>query len=253
MNKVKWTKGGLRIEGGKYGTIVERHGVVSITTVSLKEILKLFRGCKILRLKARGTTSGDKDIDNGNGLGINIKRMNSTILMQDYYCEKHIPLDNFTENKILNILDANDFEDIPIQEITVCIEDKDLGKIAQDVGCERVHPKDTEFYATFISEPCDSEADRERIIEHPVNKNLIENNHFKYSILNLKSLINKSQIFTLPKRKHRYIITCGKTFPSLHSPLLVAQRLKMHLGEYGLMKYYNQGKEDKLMLVNTER
>lgn len=253
MSKTKWTKGGLKIEKSEYGTSIERHGVVSITTVSLKEILKLFRGNRILKLKARGSNRNELDEDNGTGLGFNIKKMNSTMLMLDYNAEKHIPLDNFAENKILNILDQNYIEDMPIQEITVCITDKELGEIAQDVGCLGVSKKDTEFYATFIAEHCDGEGDKQRIIEHPTNKNLIENYHFKYMILNLKNLINKMQILTLPKRKHKQIISCGKTYYSLYSPFLVTQRLKMHLGEYGLMKYYQPGKEDKLMLVNTER
>lgn len=270
------TKFGLKREKYEKGKLVddEYNCQVSITTISLGEVLKNF-GDMIVTLKAEGGITKYPERYKLNDLGIKISDKKSFQFSQNYDTSLHPKFnptwikrqfDFMKEHGLdMNELRKNRHNEyvhtvgIPVQELTLLIKDDEIGELAEDYfdghnpqfnePMKRVTKRDKEFFVTFVSAPCESKEDRMRIAEHKINTELIKNCGFKYSMLNCIFVINRSQVDSLPKKSRIPIID----WYNLRSLRSIVQRIKLYLGEYGLVKNYKMGEEEKLFLVSTER
>lgn len=242
-------------------SIIEEHRVACLTTNSLRTILELFVGDRgeylynIFSLKA-----GASNIENVKPTIINkqlglegfLGRKLDTFSM-DYrlkFDNNGIPI-NPIDNKgraiIDGVLDKLNLEDASVDMVSVLIKDQKLGKLA-GVNEEL-------FHLTLMSDPVDSDIDREKVKEHPVNEILVRYNRFKYRVMHARKLIDRKQELTVPRTRRKPIILwLGRTIYSLNSPIKVAQHLKeAHFGEFKLLKRYGVDKEERLVLLGAKR
>lgn len=247
--------------GNNLGKIIEEHRVACMTTNSLKEILKQFQKedkdptYNITKLKAHASHSQEDtpivDDEKYGVVGYLDKRIDSFLI--DYKLNfdedgnEINPIDKKGIETIKKDMDKVGIEDAAVEFLRVLIKDPKIGQLAgvnEDL-----------FHITLISDSVDSDLDRNKIKEHPVNEYLIREYGFKYRILHTKKLIDRKQELTVPKTQHKYIIYwTGNTIYSLKSPKKVARYLKeVHYGEYKLLKRYGVGSEDTLVLLGADR
>ena len=234
--------------------------VASVTTNSLKEILQLFpytgenSKFTITKLKAR-SSKGEKGtplIDDP-ALGIvGYLDKRSDAFYMDY-------LIKFDDNgKILNHIDRTaidniisnlhrlGLEDAAVDEIQIMVKDKELGEVA---GVD-----EDLFTMTLISDPVDGDLDRNKVKEHPINKELVKQSGFKYRILHCKRLIDRKQELTKPKSQQQPFVQWeGDTFYSLRTMPNVVQKIRDYFRPYNLIKHYTAGQEDTLVLLDVNR
>ena len=240
--------------------VIEEHRVACITTISLREILKIFpmQGEKhtylITKLKARASnTEPDKPLVDDNDYGIKgylDRRMDS--FNMDYELKfddqgnARNPIDIPAIKRIEDGMRKVGIEDAAVEYVKVLIRDPKIGELA---GV----PEEL-FHVTMQSDPVDGDKDREKVMEHKVNEALIKESGFKHRILQVRKMIDRRQELTVPTAQQKPIIWWrGKTVYSLNSPIKVAQRLREHFGEYKLIKTYGAGIEDILVLLSVER
>jgi len=156
------------------------------------------------------------------------------------------PIDSNAVQTILNALSSSGIHDAVVSGLELKIKDPELQNIAKT--------KVDEFHIKFVSDPTDGELDKTKVKEHPENRALLEQSRMQYRILNCREVIDRHQELTEPKSNWKYqIIWIGHNLSSLESPLEFAVQLRTHLGDYGLLKQYDQTQEDKLVLISVDR
>jgi len=240
--------------------VIEEHRVACITTISLREILKLFpmQGKKytylITKLKARASNmESDKPSVDDEDYGIKgylDQRLDSFTMNYELKFDEEgnprNPIDIPAIKRIQSGMHKVGIEDAAVEYVKVLIRDSKIGELA---GV----PEEL-FHATIESDPVDGDKDRQKVKEHKVNEALIKESGFKHRILQVRKMIDRRQELTVPTAQQTPIIWWrGKTVYSLKSPIKVAQRLREHFGEYKLIKIYGKGKEDVLVLLSVER
>lgn len=231
--------------------------VACLTTNSLLEILKIYVNdpYQITEITAFASVSlEDLPHYKNEDLGLIIykeRKVNSFRLnykiQYDHKGDPTNPITIATVKLIEDKLNDLGLEDASTESFKVIIKDKGLGDIAK-VDQE-------EFQMELYSDPVDSDLDREKVREHPVNTALIKHNRFQYRIMHVKKLIDLKQLLTKKKTKLEYIIIwIGKTIFSIKSPVKVVQYLaKHHLGSYELIKKYGTDEKDVLILLSVSR
>ena len=241
--------------------IIEEHQVASITTNSLREILKLFLNqgknptYNITRLKANASSSHEElpavENEKYGIVGYLDKRVDSFFM--DYelsFDEEGSPINPIDKTGIETIesdLERLGIEDAAVDFLQILIRDRRIGELAGVEG--------DLFHVTLTSDPPDGDLDKEKIKEHHINEELVREHGFKYRILHTRKVIDRRQELTVPKSQHKYIIYwTGETMYSLKSPKKIAQHLKeAHYGEYKLIKVFGAGSEDTLVLLSVSR
>lgn len=240
--------------------ISSNNRIVGITTNSLREFLDLFPvddeefPYGITMVNAHASNIGEAREEHRNkeyGTRVLIGQEKDSFdlsykLAWDKKGKTKNPLDKLGKQKILEGLDMSGCEDASVSQGKVIIKNPKIGeysRINEDL-----------FHTGFWSDPTDSDIDREKVKEHSVNEALIKYNNFQYRILHCRELIDRRQELTKPKSRYKYIIRWkGETAISLNSPIKVAQQLRTHLGEFGLLKQYGVGEEYKLVLMGVAR
>ncbi len=241
--------------------IIKEDRVASLTTTSLNEILKLFPmqgtpfSCCITSIKAHASSSEksrpliddqeygiagyiDKSSDSFN--------LDYNILFNEENGVPENPLDAGGINRVLTSMRKLGFEDAAVDNFTVIVRDKEIGRLA---GID-----EELFHLTMVSEPVDGDMDRAKVKEHEVNERLFKYHGFKHRIMHCKKLIDRRQELTKKQSEQKPLIHWrGSTITSLRSPIKIAQKVKEHFGEYGLIKKYGQGSEDTLVLLDVSR
>lgn len=284
----KATKIGIKEEYYENGKLIpgldRYHAQLSITTVSLGEILRNF-GDMIVSLKADGGITMQPERHRLEDLGIKISEKKSFSFCQNYDTAIHPKLSPIWIKKQFDFMKEHSFdldkleknrhrEDvhtvaIPVRELTLRITDdsNEIGELSEEYfndigyndGIKRIDKnRDIEFDITFHSTPCKSELQRMEVAKHEINLELIKNCGFKYSILNCILGINHNQIMSLTKSQRIPIIEWSEDWLRLRSPRLIIQRIKNHINRfethgYGLITDYSVGKEEKLFVVRAER
>ena len=242
-------------------SIIEENRVACLTTNSLRKILEFFVGDKgeylyfITKLKANASNIESTQptiIDKMYGFEGYFGRKIDTFNM-DYrikFDKDGLPTNPIDENGraiIEGALDRLSLEDASVDTVNVLIRDPKIGELS-GINEEL-------FHLTLVSDPIDSDIDKEKVKEHPINETLVKYNKFKYRIMHARQLIDRKQELTVPRTKRRYIILwLGKTIYSLNSPIKVAQHLKeAHFGEFKLLKRYGVDQEERLVLLGVSR
>jgi len=241
--------------------IIEEHRVACLTTNSLRTVLELFTG-------QRGEYSYNMTSLKANAS--NIENIHPTIINQTYGIEGYYgrkldtfniefklkfdndgkpinPIDDKGRAIIEDTLDKLNLEDASVDTLNVLIRDPQIGELS-GINEEL-------FHLTLVSDPVDSDIDRKKIKEHPVNETLVKYNKFKYRIMHARKLIDRKQELTVPRTRRRPIILwLGETVYSLNSPIKIAQHLKeAHFGEFKLLKRYGVDQEERLVLLGVNR
>lgn len=244
--------------------IIQQFKVPSITTTSLRELLKLFKmtgeSFTYCITKVRASSSNMEKMDPA------IK--NEKYGIQGYLGRRHDafyidyevkwddngkpgnPIDN---NGIMVIEDAMRkiaIEDAAVEYLQVLIRDPEIGRL---VGI-----KEELFHVTLTSDPVSGDLDRNAVKEHAVNEALIKYSGFKYRIMHTREVVDRRSELTLSKSKlvsqqKQIYYWAGITVHSLKSPIKVAQRLREHYGDFGLIKTFGPGTSDILVLLGVER
>lgn len=237
-----------------------KHRVACVTTNSLREILDLFKmddkefPYGITKINAWASDIKDPDPTyNNEEMGIEVlkgKKTDSFSLryLIDFDDDGHAknPIDDSGKREILNSLDMSGCEDASTSLVKVIARDQEIG----------THSEINEelFHLTMVSDPIDDAKDRAMVREHHVNASLIKYNSFKYRILHCREAIDRKQELTIPSSQRKYIVYWrGTTALSLNSPIKLAQCIKSHFGEYGLLKQYGVTEELKLVLLSVSR
>lgn len=245
---------------GELARIIKETRVAAMTTTSLNEIFKLFpmqgkhfNSC-ITSIKAHASSSEKtKPLIDDKQYGIvgyidkssDSFNLDYSIIFNDNG-EPENPLDTKGINHILNAMRKLGFEDAAVEYFTVIIRDKEIGNLA---GID-----EELFHLYMVSEAVDGDIDRAKVKEHRVNEELFKYHGFKHRIMHCKKLIDRRQELTIRPSEQKPLISWrGNTITSLRSPIKIAQRVKEHFGEYGLIKTYGQGSEDTLVLLDVSR
>jgi len=239
---------------------LEKKYVASLTTNSLKEILNLFphhkENMKFLITKLHASASrGEKEtpLIEDPELGITgylDKRRDAFYMDYNIHFDDNgkaeNPIDQGSINKIISSLNKLGLEDAAVEELQIMIKDKELGEVA-GINEEL-------FTMKLISDPVDSDLDRNKVKEHQINKDLVKESGFKYRILHCKHLIDRKQELTKSKSEQRpYIQWEGDTFYSLRTNPSVVQKIREYFQPYSLIKIYGAGQEDTLVLLDVSR
>jgi len=240
--------------------IPKNHRVACITTNSLRSILSLFAmddkefpyGISKVTAWASNMEAKKPDIEDAN-YGIKAhrdRRLDSFSLRYDLKFDDvgrpKNPIDESGRKTIESTMEKVGVEDASVSFLKLLVKDPKIGEYA-GVGEDL-------FHATFESDPVDGEKDKVKVKEHPANEALIKYSNFQYRILNCRRVIDRKQELTQPRSRHNYVIRWdGRTAISLRSPIKVAQQLKVHFGEFGLIKQYAVGEEYNLVLLSVSR
>lgn len=240
--------------------IPKNHRIACITTNSLNSILSLFAmdaqefpyGISKIDARASNIEAKKPDIENPDyGIKAHIdRRLDSFSLRYELKFDDaghpKNPIDVSARKTIESTMEKVGVEDASVSSLKLLIKDP---KIGEYIGID-----EELFHVTFRSDPVDGDKDREKVKEHSANEALIRYNNFQYRILNCRKVIDRRQELTQPRSRHDYIIRWdGKTALSLKSPIKVAQQLKVHFGEFGLIKQYAVGEEYNLVLLSVSR
>lgn len=240
--------------------IPKRHRIACVTTNSLTSVLSLFAmdekefpfGITKIDAWASNLEAKKPDIEDAD-YGIKAhrdRRLDSFSLRYELKFDDagrpKNPIDESGRKTIETAMEKVGIEDASVSNLKLLIKDS---KIREYTGIN-----EELFHVSFISDPVDGDKDREKVKEHPANEALIKYNNFQYRILNCKRVIDRRQELTQPRSRHNYIVRWdGRTVLSLKSPIKVAQQLKEHFGEFGLIKQYGVGEEYNLVLLSVSR
>ena len=240
--------------------IPKKYRIACITTNSLRNILSLFAmddkefpfGISKVDAWASNMEAKKPDIEDAD-YGIKVhkdRRLDSFSLRYELKFDDagrpKNPIDELGKKTIEAAMDKVGVEDASVSHLRVLVKDPRIG--------EYVGVDEDLFHATFESDPVDGEKDKEKVKEHSANEALIKYNNFQYRILNCRRVIGRRQELTKPRSRYNYVVRWdGKTAISLKSPIKVAQQLKEHFGEFGLIKQYGVGEEYNLVLLSVSR
>lgn len=240
--------------------IPKRYRIASITTNSLMNILSLFAmddkefpyGITKVDARASNIEAKKPDIEDAEyGIKAHMDRRLDSFSLRfelkfDDAGRPRNPIDESGRKTIENAMERVGVEDASVSFLKLLIKDPKIGEYAGVDG--------DLFHATFKSDPVDDEKDKEKVKEHPANEALIKYSNFQYRILNCRRVIDRRQELTQPRSRHNYVIKWdGRTAISLRSPIKVAQQLRAHFGEFGLIKQYAVGEEYNLVLLSVSR
>lgn len=228
-----------------------------MTTNSLLEILKIYvnEPYQITEINAFASQSLEdtphfKDDDLGVVIYKERKHNSFKLTYRIKYDSKGKPTNPVTPATITlieNKLNDLGIDDASTEFIKVIIKDDGLGKVIKN--------NEKEFQMEMYSDPVDSDLDKEKVKEHPINTALIKHNRFQYRIMNVKKLIDLKQLLTKKRTKLDYtILWQGHTIFSIKSPVKVVQYLtEHHLGNYELIKKYGTDEQDVMVLLSVSR
>ena len=241
---------------------VNQKDIPAMATTSLKEVLDTFRAPGenpahlITELRARASDVNPRKPDvNDSVLGFEgWKAWTQALFSLNYVLEFDDngvplnPLDSTNVDKIRDALKDLGLEDAAVSRVRVLLRDPEIGNKAGN--------GEDLWHMTMISDSVDSERERDKIKEHDRNIALIEQEGFKYRVLNCRELIDRKQELTLPRTQLDYVIKwSGKTFAGMKSekPSIVRRIKDEHMGEFGLRKVYGPGQEDSIVLLSVSR
>jgi len=243
--------------------IIEDHRVVCLTTVSLVEILNLYTQPDywITWLDAKAS-----NIDMEGSLDITIKElgfegqsgieMNSFMLNYradfDENGNMRNPLDKSNRMKLESAKKQLDIHDAAVSQVRVLLRDPEIGEIAPP---ESGNGEDL-WHMKLLSKPVESGKDRELLMNHPVNQELVREYKFQHRLLHLLEMIDRKQELTVPKTQRKPLIHWyGTTSGSLNSKKTFARYMKdHHFGdEYKAWKQYGTTEEEEIILVDISR
>lgn len=244
--------------------IIQQFKVPSITTTSLRELLKLFKTTgapfKYCITKIRASSSNmekmDPAIDNKKyGIKGYLDRRHDTFDMDyevgwDNIGRPENPVDNSGILAVEQAMHKIGVEDAAVEYLQVLIRDPELGKLA---GID-----EELFHVSLTSDPVSGDLDRNKVKEHSVNNALIKQSGFKYRIMHTREVVDRRSELTLSKSQlvsqQKYIYYwAGSTVHSLKSPIKIAQQLREHYGDFRLLKTFGPGTSDTLVLLGVER
>jgi len=268
---VKINKHGLVIKKGEYGKeVLFRNGIPVFITPSLIEVLKTFRE-NIESLEAMGS----KEIQNNpiplENLGVFMSTImeNKCIIKYDKSLRainKHDDLTPINIQRIIKAIEQNRILDCAVTKLKVKIQDENLKeKITHQYP--KYPPQTNIFYADFISTNCESEKDTELWDITPCNQKLLDYG-FKKTLLHCVKLIDdgqasNSKLFYIGNRPRRFYyinweptdkeieLSNGEEFKH-KSPEDIAHSLVANFKDYGYVKKYQLGSENKLILISMQ-
>ena len=240
----------------------------SLATPSLKSVLDTCRaeptsngevpggyGYLITKLSASGSKADQSDPDEElDDLGAEAWRSSTGAKMRLSYevdwddtGEPTNPLDSKAISRISDLIDRVGMVDASVSMCRVMFWDETLADAA--------NVDDELWHMTLQSSHVDGEHDRTEIEKHPENMTLIEQEGFKYMVLNCRRLIDRRQELNQSRAKQQpTIVWNGDTFGGLRNELgIEARRIaNRHMGDYGIGKRYEPGAEDSITLVSVE-
>jgi hypothetical protein len=266
---IKISKKGLVTKDGIYGRdVLFRNGIPVFITPSLLEVLKTF-GENIELLEA----TGSKEIQNNpiplENLGVFISTImeNKCIIKYDKSLgsiSKHDDLTPVNIQRIVRAIEQNKILDCAVTKLKIRIQDQHLKDVISEIY-PRYQPSSNIFYADFVSANCESDLDTNLWDATPCNKTLLDYG-FKKTLLHCVKLIDdgqasNSKLFYIGKRPRRfYYINWEPTNKEIElsaeqefmhkSPLEIAHALMDNFRDYGYVKKYSMGSENKLLLVS---
>jgi len=217
---MNFSKGGLDKDTGR------KHTVVALTTVSLKDILGLSKGCSILRLKAKASITMQSKAEAITRIGAEFQKKNKSYFTLDFDSNKHY-LDS--EKKLLDKMKEYGIEDACVEKFFVKFKDRELGKRAKELGFDGFPLNKPNFIAHFFAVPFEAQKDRKAILETSTMKDKIKRLHWKIRKLQNVFLIDEYQTYTLPKSKQNPLIKwtiSNKLDDSLTSDALTFKSIK---------------------------
>lgn len=245
--------------------------VPAMATVSLKQVLELYKAGSgssgglnggyshlISRLSARGTQgdNGDPDLEE-DVMGLRTWMANSSSRFDMEYTlrfdDDGFPENPLTEDRIRMVhrhLDAAGLSDAAVSKVSIIFYDEELGDRANVAG--------NKWHMTLESDPADSNKDRSEIDAHSENVPLIEEEGFKYHVLNVRRLIDRRQELMAESRTDQrpQFVWEGDTFDGIHNALPTATAVKLlnkdQMGKYGFGKRYGKDREDSIVLMGVE-
>lgn len=243
--------------------------VPSMATVSLKEVLDIWKADSahegelnggystlITSLSARGSRSDGSGPDfDDDDIGVRAWMSSSgSRFKMDYSLSTDamgMPMNPLTDRRISKIHDrltATELADAAVTEVSVLFYDESLGDMAGTVG--------NKWHMTFESQAADGDRDRSQIDAHQENVPLIEEEGFKYYLLNLRRLVDYRQMVNQSRTERRpQFIWEGETFDGIHNELdhdIRQLDTGGYLGKYGFVKRYGKDRGDTLVLLGVE-
>jgi len=240
----------------------------SLATPSLKTVLDTYRaeatstggvpggyGYLITKLSAFGSKANQSDpdiVDDDLGAEAWLSSTGAKMRLRyevdwDDAGEPTNPLNSDGISKIHDLIDRVGLVDASVSTVRVLFRDETLADIA-DVD-------DGLWHMTLQSDHVDGDRDRTEIEKHPENMDLIEQEGFKYRVLNCRRLIDRRQELNKSKAKQQpTIVWNGDTFDGLRNEIGIEARriVNDHMGDYGIGKRYEPGAEDSITLVSVE-
>jgi len=229
-----FTRGAAKIKDlGQGGRTIEQHGIGSITTTSMNEIIKLF-GDNIIWMTADGSGGTITDKLDINAIGAFFKTKTISFFSMRYGEKKHTA--NLTQEWIKKITKAQEkygISDASVHRLIVRIEDSELGDLV----------------AEFKAEKCESKELCEKWKSYTINQRNMEDQRFQYRMLNMKKLQTR-KVFRAKTKE----CLCEWDNAYLDSPAIYPQTLKRngHFGFYGIVKYFKKDEKDIWALDRVE-
>jgi len=226
--------------------------ITAITTVSFNEIMRCIDDkAKIIALRVCGGRQSNTQDKSLEIIGGNI-RCGSYCQIKINNGKYNSDIDDFWAKKISEKMEEHRIEDMPIQKLTIEFESDTLAEEAISWGFKQINENDTTFIATFIAEKCHG-VDADELKKHEINNELIKYHGFQHRVLNLKKLINKSQVLGLPTKNQKNIVEWnGNEINYEISPPVVTRFFKTIFDNYAITKVYSISSENKLILVRVE-
>lgn len=240
----------------------------SLATTSLKAVLDTYRaeptstgrvpggyGYLITKLSANGSKSDQSDPDYVDGaLGAKAWHSSGGPKMRLRYevdwnddGEPTNPLDADAISRIHDLIDKVGLVDASVSTCRVMFWDEALA--------DEANTDDGLWHMTLQSDYVDGDRDRDEVEKHPENMALIEQEAFKYRVLNCRRLIDRRQELNKSRAKRQpTIVWNGDTFDGLRNEIGIEARrvVNEHMGDYGIGKRYEPGAEDSITLVSVE-
>lgn len=240
----------------------------SLATPSLKAVLDTYRAeptstngvpggysYLITKLSAFGSKDDQSDPDiEDDDLGAEVWLSSTGAKMRLSYevnwddaGEPTDPLDSDAIFRIHDLIDRVGLVDASVSTCRVMFRDETLADAADvDHGL---------WHMTLQSAHVDGDRDRTEIEKHPENMNLIEQEGFKYRVLNCRRLIDRRQELNQSRAKQQpTIVWNGDTFDGLRNEIGIDARriVNERMGDYGIGKRYEPGAEDSITLVSVK-
>lgn len=238
----------------------------SMATTSLRAVLDTYLAkhddggikgydCLITKVNAIGSTKDEKSPDvEDDELGIKgwharsgpQFRINYEIEFDDDGVPVN-PLNRDRVDSVIHHMDRLGIDDASVSRARVLFWDEELGETTETGRAQ--------WHMNLESGFVDAEQDRKEVKKHPENMALIEQEGFKYRVLNCRRLIDRQQELNEPRTKQRPAIEWnGDTFDGLRNDINHHTRRinTEHMGKYGFLKRYGPDEEDSIILLGVE-